>query len=156
MKDKIHPKVNPVVFLDVMSSAEFVATSTLHSDEIKKINGIDHFVIRIETSSASHPFYTGNQKTTSRSNQVAKYLEKVAKAQKGNQKKVKVIEEDNTPKAIQKITKTAEKNTKTKAAAKEAAKEAAKTVAKKTTKITKTTKTTSKKISAKKATTKKK
>lgn len=143
MKDKIHPKVNPVVFLDVMSNTEFIAISTLHSEEIKKINGINHFVIRVETSSASHPFYTGNQKTTTRSNQVAKYLEKVAKAQKVNQKQSKVTEENNTPKAIQKITKTAEKNTKTKAATKAAAKIAKK--AKMTTKKTAKKKTIIKK-----------
>ena len=85
MKDKIHPKVNKVLFLDVMSGAEFIATSTLRSEETKKIDGEEHFVIRVETSSASHPFYTGTQKNATKGDQVAKYLAKVAKAQEKNQ-----------------------------------------------------------------------
>lgn len=84
MKDNIHPKLNKVVFLDVMSGAEFVTTSTLRSEETKKVDGVEHFVIRVETSSASHPFYTGKRRNEVRNDQVAKYLAKVAKAQEKN------------------------------------------------------------------------
>lgn len=84
MKDKIHPKVNKVVFLDVTSGAEFIATSTLRSEETKKIDGEDHFVIRVETSSASHPFFTGKRRNDVRNDQVAKFMAKVAKAQDKN------------------------------------------------------------------------
>ena len=88
MKANIHPKVNKVIFLDVMSGAEFVATSTLKSEEVKKIDGEDHFVIRVETSSASHPFYTGKKRNDVRNDQVAKFMAKVAKAQEINKPKV--------------------------------------------------------------------
>ena len=84
MKDNIHPKLNKVVFLDVMSGAEFVTTSTLRSEETKKIDGVEHFVIRVETSSASHPFYTGKRRNDVRNDQVVKYMAKVAKAQEKN------------------------------------------------------------------------
>jgi large subunit ribosomal protein L31 len=98
MKDKIHPKVNKVVFLDVMSGAEFVSTSTLKSEETKKIDGVEHFVIRVETSSASHPFYTGTQKNATKGDQVAKYLAKVAKAQEKNKPKpAKAEKEEEAP-----------------------------------------------------------
>jgi large subunit ribosomal protein L31 len=92
MQDKIHPKVNKVVFLDVMSNAEFITTSTLRSEEVKKIDGEDHFVIRVETSSASHPFYTGKRKNEVRNNQVAKFYEKAEKAKQ-------LQESKNQPKA---------------------------------------------------------
>ena len=96
MKEKIHPKLNKVVFLDVMSDAEFIATSTLKSDEIKKIDGVEHYVIRVETSSASHPVYTGKRRNEIRNDQVAKFLAKVAKAQGKNQPKiVKTPAEEN-------------------------------------------------------------
>lgn len=87
MKDKIHPKVNKVVFLDVTSGAEFLATSTLRSEETKKIDGEDHFVIRVETSSASHPFFTGKRRNDVRNDQVAKFMAQVAKAQDKNKPK---------------------------------------------------------------------
>ncbi len=96
MKEKIHPKLNKVVFLDVMSDAEFIATSTLKSDEIKKIDGVEYYVIRVETSSASHPVYTGKRRNEIRNDQVAKFLAKVAKAQEKNQPKiVKTPAEEN-------------------------------------------------------------
>lgn len=88
MKAKIHPQLHKVVFLDVMSEAEFVTTSTMKSDEIKKIGGVEHYVIRVETSSASHPFYTGKRRSDIRNDQVAKFMAKVAKAQEKNTPKV--------------------------------------------------------------------
>ena len=97
MKEKIHPKVNKVVFLDVMSSAEFVTTSTLRSDEIKKIDGEDHFVIRVETSSASHPFFTGKRRADVRNDQVAKFMAQVAKAQDKNKPKAAKAEGEEAP-----------------------------------------------------------
>ncbi|MBD3269984.1 50S ribosomal protein L31 [Candidatus Peregrinibacteria bacterium] len=84
MKTEIHPKSHPVVFIDDTSGAEFIAMSTLTSEETKKINGVDHYIIKVETSSATHPFYTGTQKSANKGNQVAKYLEKVKKAQAAN------------------------------------------------------------------------
>lgn len=103
MKDNIHPKLNKVVFLDVMSGAEFVTTSTLRSEETKKIDGVEHFVIRVETSSASHPFYTGKRRNEVRNDQVAKYLAKVAKAQEGNKPKpAKAKSEDGDEKPAKK------------------------------------------------------
>jgi len=93
MKDKIHPKLNNVVFVDVMSGAEFVATSTLRSDETRKIDGKEHFVIKVETSSASHPFYTGKRRNDVRNDQVAKFIARVAKAQDKNKPKTAKPEE---------------------------------------------------------------
>lgn len=108
MKANIHPKVNKVVFLDVMSGAEFVTTSTLRSEETKKIDGEEYFVIRVETSSASHPFYTGKKRNDVRNDQVAKYMAKVAKAQEKNKPKVVGADsESETP--VKKTTKAKKK-----------------------------------------------
>lgn len=105
MKEKIHPKVNKVVFLDVMSGTEFVSTSTLKSEETKKIDGVEHYVIRVETSSASHPFYTGKRRNEMRNDQVAKFMAKVAKAQDKNKPKtVKGEAEEGEEKAAKKST----------------------------------------------------
>ncbi len=89
MKTAIQPKLNLVIFHDVTSGAEFFTTSTLKSDETRKVDGKEYFIIKVETSSASHPFYTGTQKTASKGDQIKKYMEKVAKAQKGKSKSAK-------------------------------------------------------------------
>lgn len=101
MKAKIHPKLNHVIFVDITNNSEYPTTSTLSSKETKTVNGIEYSVIRVETSSSSHPFYTGTQKSTSKGNQVAKFMEKMQKAQAAAQPKPAKTEEEkaDAPKA---------------------------------------------------------
>lgn len=60
MKEGIHPKYNPVVFVD--GQHEIISRSTATSRETREIDGVDHFVIQVEISSFTHPFFTGKQK----------------------------------------------------------------------------------------------
>jgi large subunit ribosomal protein L31 len=60
MKKGIHPEYREVVFQDMTSDFKFVTRSTMNSDEtITMEDGKDYPVIKVEVSSASHPFYTG-------------------------------------------------------------------------------------------------
>ncbi|MCX5144815.1 MULTISPECIES: type B 50S ribosomal protein L31 [unclassified Streptomyces] len=62
MKSRIHPVSRPVVFRDRASGAAFLTRSTADSDQrVTWEDGRSYPVIDVETSSASHPFYTGNQ-----------------------------------------------------------------------------------------------
>ena len=62
MKKGIHPKVYDVVFKDVTCDYAFLGLSTIKSTEtIKWEDGNTYPLIRMEISSASHPFYTGKQ-----------------------------------------------------------------------------------------------
>ena len=54
MKQDIHPDYHPVVFVDTGAEFEFTSRSTMRSKEVRKIDGVDHFVIRLDISSASH------------------------------------------------------------------------------------------------------
>ncbi|RXJ86032.1 50S ribosomal protein L31 [Aliarcobacter trophiarum LMG 25534] len=78
MRKDIHPKVNPVVFVDVSTGKEFVTISTLTSDKTKEIDGVEHFVINVEISSDSHPFFTGEQKIVDAAGRVEKFKAKYA------------------------------------------------------------------------------
>lgn len=80
MKQDLHPTVHPVVFVDTSSGEEFVTRSTLTSEETKDINGVSHFVIRIEISSSSHPFYTGQDRFVDSAGRVDKFKEKMERA----------------------------------------------------------------------------
>ena len=63
MKEKIHPKVNTVVFKDISCDYTFLGESTLDSKEtIQWEDGKTYPVIKVEISSASHPFFTGKQR----------------------------------------------------------------------------------------------
>ncbi|MEM6456716.1 MAG: type B 50S ribosomal protein L31 [Acidobacteriota bacterium] len=76
MKADIHPEYHPVVFLDAGADFELVSRSTMKSDEIRTIDGVDHYVIRLEISSASHPFFTGKQRFVDTAGRIEKFRRK--------------------------------------------------------------------------------
>jgi large subunit ribosomal protein L31 len=76
MKKGIHPDYHPVVFVDPSVGAEFVTKSTMTSDEKRDIDGVEHYVIRMEISSASHPFYTGKTRFVDTAGRVERFREK--------------------------------------------------------------------------------
>jgi large subunit ribosomal protein L31 len=82
MKKDIHPKTHPVIFRDAGAGKDFVLYSTLTSDEVEKIDGVDHYVIRLDISSASHPFFTGKQKLVDTSGRVEKFKRQMERVQK--------------------------------------------------------------------------
>ncbi len=86
MKAKIHPKLHPVVFVDSSSKAEFVTISTLTSKNTKKIDGVDHYIINVDISSASHPFYTGKQTLIDTAGRVDRFKAKMEAAKKMQEK----------------------------------------------------------------------
>ena len=74
MKADIHPKYNPVVFQDVSSKFAILTRSTMTSKEtIKWEDGKEYPLVKVEISSASHPFYTGKQKTVDTGGRVDKF-----------------------------------------------------------------------------------
>lgn len=62
MKKGIHPEYKEVIFLDTTSDFKFMTRSTMtSSDTIEWEDGKTYPLIKIEVSSASHPFYTGKK-----------------------------------------------------------------------------------------------
>ena len=51
MKKDIHPAYHPVLYVD--GDFEFASRSTASSDEVRAIDGVDHFVIRLEIVSST-------------------------------------------------------------------------------------------------------
>lgn len=63
MKKNIHPdSYRPVVFQDINNDKTFLTKSTATSDETIKLEGKQYPLIRVHVSSASHPFFTGQEK----------------------------------------------------------------------------------------------
>ena len=80
MKADIHPRYNDVVFQDVTSNFSFLTRSTLFTkDTITWEDGKEYPLIKVEVSSASHPFYTGKQKLLDTSGRVDKFRKRYAK-----------------------------------------------------------------------------
>ncbi|MBJ6980314.1 MULTISPECIES: type B 50S ribosomal protein L31 [unclassified Luteimonas] len=80
MKADIHPAYRDVVFQDVTSDFKILTRSTLSSKEtVKWEDGNEYPLIKIEVSSASHPFYTGQNKLMDTSGRVDKFRKRYAK-----------------------------------------------------------------------------
>ena len=62
MKQGIHPKYHKVLFVDSATGVEWVTRSTLTSNEMREVDGEQIPVVKLEISSASHPFWTGTMR----------------------------------------------------------------------------------------------
>ncbi len=72
-----------VLFIDNSNGYEFIIPSTADSKETAKAkDGKEYPVFRVEISSASHPFYTGLDKTLDSAGRVEKFKLRQAKAKK--------------------------------------------------------------------------
>jgi large subunit ribosomal protein L31 len=80
MKEGIHPNYRDVVFVDLSNGFQFVTRSTLQTKETIEIDGKTMPLVKLETTSESHPFYTGTQKSVdSLGGRVEKFRNKFAR-----------------------------------------------------------------------------
>ncbi|MFE9249055.1 type B 50S ribosomal protein L31 [Streptomyces sp. NPDC007088] len=74
MKAGIHPAYAPVVFRDKAGDFALLTRSTMTSDKtIKWEDGHTYPVVDVETSSASHPFYTGTARVLDTAGRVERF-----------------------------------------------------------------------------------
>ena len=74
MKADIHPEYRDVVFQDVTSDFKILSRSTLSSKEtVKWEDGNEYPLIKLDISSASHPFYTGQHKVMDTGGRIDKF-----------------------------------------------------------------------------------
>ena len=76
MKEGIHPNYREVVFQDMSSDFKFVTRSTIQTREMITLDGKEYPLAKIEVSSESHPFYTGQQKVLDTAGRVEKFRNK--------------------------------------------------------------------------------
>lgn len=62
MKEGIHPAYHKVLFVDSATGEEWVTRSTMTSNEKREVDGEQLPVVKLEISSASHPFWTGKMR----------------------------------------------------------------------------------------------
>ncbi len=79
MKKDIHPNYRPVVFQDVSADFSVLTRSTVKTGEtIKWEDGNEYPLVRVDISSASHPFFTGKQKYVDTAGRIEKFQRKFA------------------------------------------------------------------------------
>jgi len=73
MKADIHPKIRYVIFQDTINGAQFKALSGIKTDHTVKVDGEEFPLVKVDVSSASHPFYTGQQRILDTAGRVEKF-----------------------------------------------------------------------------------
>ena len=76
MKPSIHPEYREVVIHDMSIDFKFITRSTVNSRETIEFEGATYPLVKLETSSESHPFYTGTQKIIDTAGRVEKFRNK--------------------------------------------------------------------------------
>jgi len=80
MKKDIHPEYRDVIFFDTTGDFKFLTKSTMTSkDTFKWEDGNEYPLIKIEVSSASHPFYTGKKMFLDTAGRVEKFNKRYKK-----------------------------------------------------------------------------
>ena len=86
MKSSIHPtNYRPVVFSDDVAKFAFLTQSTAQTDDtIKWEDGNEYPLVKVHISSASHPFFTGEEKIIDTEGRVDRFAarQKAAEARK--------------------------------------------------------------------------
>ena len=79
MKSGIHPEYREVVFQDMSTDFSFVTRSTVQTKEkVVWKDGKEYPLVKLETTSESHPFYTGAQTRIVETGRVEKFRAKFA------------------------------------------------------------------------------
>ena len=79
MKSDTHPEYHPVVFVDISTGEEFLTRSTITSEERREIDGVEAYVVRVEVSASSHPYFTGEQRIVDTAGQVERFRRRYAR-----------------------------------------------------------------------------
>ncbi|MFI3239940.1 MAG: type B 50S ribosomal protein L31 [Bacteroidales bacterium] len=75
MKKDIHPSnYREVVFKDMSNEEIFITRSTINTKETIEVEGVTYPLVKLEITSASHPFFTGKQKLVDTAGRVDKFM----------------------------------------------------------------------------------
>jgi large subunit ribosomal protein L31 len=83
MKKDIHAQnYRQVVFVDATNGSMFLTGSTIATNETVMFEGKEYPKYTVETSSTSHPFYTGQEKALDTAGRAEKFKNRASKAGK--------------------------------------------------------------------------
>lgn len=74
MKKDFHPSnYRPMVFQDLNNNQTFLTQSTATTDDRITLDGVEYPLVKVHISSASHPFFTGQEKLVDIEGRVDKF-----------------------------------------------------------------------------------
>jgi large subunit ribosomal protein L31 len=85
MKEAIHPKTYPVLFVD--GEHEWTGISTSKTNQTRVVDGVEHFVMNLEISAYTHPFYTGQKRLVDTAGRIEKFVRRYGQQLEDTRKK---------------------------------------------------------------------
>ncbi|MCG8590259.1 MAG: type B 50S ribosomal protein L31 [Proteobacteria bacterium] len=82
MKADIHPDYHKVLFVDSATGKEWISRSTLTSKETREVDGEELPVVKLEISSESHPFWTGQMRELDADGKIDRFRKRYGKGKK--------------------------------------------------------------------------
>ena len=83
MKSDIHPEYRPVVFQDTSAGTSFIIRSTIATSEtVTWEDGNEYPLAKVEISSESHPFFTGQMKIVDTAGRVERFEKRYGRRKK--------------------------------------------------------------------------
>lgn len=79
MKKEIHPDYRDVLFHDISADFKVVTRSTIATRDTIEHEGRTLPLVKVDISSASHPFYTGTQRVLDTEGRVDKFKKKYSR-----------------------------------------------------------------------------
>jgi large subunit ribosomal protein L31 len=76
MKEKVHPALNNICFLDIGTGRRYLTKSTMKSARKEVIEGVEYFIIARDVTMDSHPAYTGEKRLVDTAGRVEKFTTK--------------------------------------------------------------------------------
>lgn len=113
MKKDIHPKnYRPVVFEDLNNGFRFLTRSTVATDDTTKWDdGKEYPLVKVHITSASHPFFTGEERIVDIEGRVDKFKARFAAAEAAREKRMNAAKKQQARAAAKAEKAEAKKNT---------------------------------------------
>ncbi|HJP95878.1 MAG TPA: type B 50S ribosomal protein L31 [Candidatus Saccharimonadales bacterium] len=94
MKKELHPKnYRPVVFQDLNNDFSFLTRSTAATEEtIKWTDGNEYPLVKVHITSASHPFFTGEERVLDIEGRVDKFKARAEAAKAAREARTKAAQ----------------------------------------------------------------
>lgn len=91
MKKDLHPKTRLVIFQDTQTNRQYLIESTISTKDtvVYEADGKEYPVVKVEVSSDTHPFYTGQQTFVQAAGRVERFNKRYAVSQKNSQQEEK-------------------------------------------------------------------
>lgn len=112
MKKELHPtNYRPVVFQDLNNDFSFLTRSTVATEEtIKWTDGTEYPLVKVHITSASHPFFTGEERVLDIEGRVDKFKARAEAAKAAREGRAKAAQKQAARKAAKTEKNDAKKN----------------------------------------------